>query len=142
MICQVCGMENENEAICCANCGNEFAPAPAVTVSNDTCATTGIIGKVVGICALIFSCASFVLGVFATPAMVMSIVGIVFNAVVKSKSAQLGLFNEDAKSGMTFSIIGAIVIAANYLLSLLLVGVIFVLYFGLFFMMIPLSMGM
>ena len=137
MICPFCQNPNDDNVVVCAHCGAPLQQLPTVNPSHETCATFGVLAKGFGICALIFACLSFLLSGVSALAILFAVLGIVFSKLANQKSAQLGLANDDAKTGMKFSIIGACVIGGNILLNtLILFGVMFF-YILFIFSMVP-----
>lgn len=117
MLCPICGKENEETIAFCENCGNplhrpapftqpEAVPeAPAVApepIGELPGKTAGIVGLVLGICSLLFSCCVFFL---ALPG---GITGIILSAISLSKAKAVSRKNNLALAGLICSIIGTV----------------------------------
>lgn len=109
MNCKNCGMETEEGAAFCTNCGTPVAapqpepiPEPkAVPAPKQAAADPG---KALGIVSLILGIVSMVsLGFPAA-----SVVGIILGSIGKKKSAEAGFVNSPAKIGTILSIIGLV----------------------------------
>lgn len=83
--CVNCGTELENDATVCEKCGQETAlPTPEVTKKDDTATAPVTISTVMGLITILYP--------YGIPALIMSIIGIVFGSREKKATGKsLGL---------------------------------------------------
>lgn len=113
--CVNCGAELENDATVCQNCGQEIAlPTPEVPKKDDSATAPVTISTVMGLITI--------LNPYGIPALIMSIIGIVFGSREKKATGK--------SLGLVLNIISLVIT------SLGLLGIIayFVFYFALIFM--------
>lgn len=117
MICPICGHDNSENSAFCENCGNPMhrpapfsQPQPASVVSDVAPQpagplpgkTPGLVGLILGICSILFSCCVFYL---ALPG---GIAGIILSAISMKKAKDAARKNNLALAGLICSIIGTV----------------------------------
>lgn len=117
MICPICGHDTPENSGFCENCGNPMhRPAPfsqpqPTPVAPDTAPqptqalpgkTMGLVGLILGICSIVFSCCVFYL---ALPG---GIAGIILSAISMKKAKDAARKNNLALAGLICSIVGTV----------------------------------